>query len=166
LRRIEKFAENPVWDIVFCPKREEEKAQRRHAREYAPRRFRQRLDALVHVRLASIRFNSISTAYGDGHAVSGPWQAFFKEYDTLFPPTHHAPAIEETGVLGLPCPTSCTTDGNDRWFSKPPPDDTHLPNLPLNADGPRLNPPHGRLSTICGPTQIPLNTDGIVAAIS
>ncbi len=86
-----------------------------------------RLDALVHVRLASIRFNSISTAYGDVHAVSGPWQAFFKEYDTLFPPTHHAPAIEETGVLGLPCPTSCTTDGNDRWFSKPP-GDTHLPN--------------------------------------
>jgi hypothetical protein len=102
--------------------------------------------------------------------VSGPWQAFFKEYDTLFPPTHHAPAIEETGVLGLLCPTyfrsACTTDGNDRWFSKSSPGDTHLPNLPLNADGPRLNPPHGRLFTICGSTQILLNTDGIVAAIS
>jgi hypothetical protein len=45
--------------------------------------------------------DSISTAYGDGHAVSGSWQAFFKEYDTLFPPTDHVPAIEETGVLGL-----------------------------------------------------------------
>jgi hypothetical protein len=90
--------------------------------------------------------------------VSGSWQAFFKEYDTLFPPTDHVPAIEETGVLGLLCPTyfrsACTTDGNDRWFSKPPPDDTHLPNLPLNADGPRL-PPHGRLHDLRSNTDPP-----------
>jgi hypothetical protein len=32
--------------------------------------------------------------------------------------------------------SACTTDGNNRWLSEPPPDNLHLPNPPSNAADP------------------------------
>jgi tetratricopeptide (TPR) repeat protein len=36
--------------------------------------------------------------------------------------------------------SACTTDGNNRWLSEPPPDNLHLPNPPSNAADPGTFP--------------------------